>query len=220
VPVRAVYFDAAGTLLHPARPVGHTYAAIAREFGAAADPGLIHEAFKAAWKSMRAEALRREGRAPDSQEWWKEVVRRTWSAAPLPGGFPFDAYYARLYDAFADPGLWSIFPEVRGLLATLKEKGLRCGVLSNWDARLRPVLLGHSLSFDAVVISGEVGWEKPSREIFRIAEKALDVRPEEALLVGDDPVLDGEGARAAGWRACLVGRPAETLEKALALLEG
>lgn len=218
MPVRAVFFDAAGTLLHPARPVGHVYAEVAAPYGVRADPDLIHAAFKSSWKAMRAEALAGDGRVASSKAWWKEVVLRTWQVAPLPGAFPFDTYYGELFAAFARPELWRIFPEVEGVLNAMRKAGLRCGVLSNWDERLRPVLLGHGLNFDDLIISGEVGWEKPAPEIFRIAEKAFGIEANEAFLIGDDPILDGEGARAAGWHVCLVKRPEETLEKSLVML--
>jgi putative hydrolase of the HAD superfamily len=60
--------------------------------------------------------------------------------------------------------------------------------------------------FARIVISGEVGVEKPDRAIF---ERALAGRPpSEALFVGDDPARDIAGAHAAGLRTCWVARDA------------
>jgi putative hydrolase of the HAD superfamily len=58
--------------------------------------------------------------------------------------------------------------------------------------------------FDAVVVSGVLGWRKPSPRIFQAALKALDVEAEEAVFVGDSPVADVEGAKKVGMKTVLV----------------
>jgi putative hydrolase of the HAD superfamily len=80
---------------------------------------------------------------------------------------------------------------------TLRRRGHRLGLISNWDQRLRPVLGGLDLDvwLDPIVISCEVGAEKPDPAIFRIALDAARAQPSEALMVGDAPAADIEGAR-------------------------
>ena len=56
----------------------------------------------------------------------------------------------------------------------------------------------------AVVISGEVRAQKPSRKIFDRALEVLGAAPGSVLYVGDDPRRDIAGARAAGLRTCWV----------------
>src|SRR5262249_9716963 len=46
--------------------------------------------------------------------------------------------------------------------------------------------------------SDECGIRKPDPEIFRLTLQQMGVAPEDAVHVGDDPVLDVEGARDAG----------------------
>lgn len=58
--------------------------------------------------------------------------------------------------------------------------------------------------FNAVIISGAVGWRKPSPRIFREALKALDVKAEEAVFVGDSPRADIEGAKQLGMKTVLL----------------
>lgn len=60
--------------------------------------------------------------------------------------------------------------------------------------------------FDAVVISGEVGVDKPDPLIFYLAMEALHCSPKEALFVGDSLGADIAGAQAAGFRAILIDR--------------
>lgn len=65
---------------------------------------------------------------------------------------------------------------------------MKIAVVSNFDTRLRPVLkvLGVDDLFNAVVVSAEVGAEKPNPIIFEAACKQLQLLPEEVLHVGDD----------------------------------
>jgi putative hydrolase of the HAD superfamily len=49
-----------------------------------------------------------------------------------------------------------------------------------------------------VVISEEVGFEKPDPKIFEVALKELGVKPGEAVYVGDTPETDVLGANASG----------------------
>ena len=59
-------------------------------------------------------------------------------------------------------------------------------------------------SFAHLTFSDEVGVRKPAPEIFALTLRALGVPPAEAVHVGDDPVLDVHGARAAGLRCVQV----------------
>ena len=54
--------------------------------------------------------------------------------------------------------------------------------------------------FKAIVISGEIGWKKPSKRIFDFTLSQLSLKPEEAVFVGDDYEADIVGAKKAGMR--------------------
>jgi len=64
--------------------------------------------------------------------------------------------------------------------------------------------LGWRDYFDTVVVTGAVGAPKPDRAAFESLCDALDVAPEEAAYVGDDPDRDVAGAAAAGLLAVQV----------------
>ena len=49
-----------------------------------------------------------------------------------------------------------------------------------------------------LTFSDECGIRKPDPEIFRVTLSQIGVAPEDAVHVGDDPILDVEGARDAG----------------------
>ena len=87
------------------------------------------------------------------------------------------------------------------------------GIISNFDGRLRAVLseLGIDSLFRHIVISSEVGADKPDPWIFQEALKLADVRAAEALHVGDEPASDWEGAAKVGLQVFRLKRPEITL---------
>jgi putative hydrolase of the HAD superfamily len=102
------------------------------------------------------------------------------------------------------------YPDAAPTLAALRGAGLRLAVVSNWDCSLRSVLAGVGLAgaVDAVVVSAEIGVQKPDARIFAAAVAELRRRPGESLFVGDSIDIDVAGARAAGLRAVLLDRAA------------
>ncbi len=208
-PIRVVFFDAGGTLIRTAAPVGHYYALVASHYGLHADEEALQKGFKRAWLEMKPRDPVQGARVMDDQAWWKGLVRRSWQGQGMPADFPFEDYFQEVYALFARPELWRIYPDALLALDMLHVKGLRCGVLSNWDRRLRAILEGLDLSrhFEHLVISSEVGVEKPHPLIFQRAQELFGIQASEALLLGDDDLFDGEGGRRAGWRLGLLQRP-------------
>ena len=90
--------------------------------------------------------------------------------------------------------------------------GLTLAVVSNFDRRLHAVLghLGLSRFLARVVVSSEVGIDKPDAAIFQIALDAVGARAAEVVHVGDDPRCDW-GATAAGLRVFELHRPGNSL---------
>lgn len=58
--------------------------------------------------------------------------------------------------------------------------------------------------FDATVVSGALGWRKPSPIIFREALNTLGVKAEEAVFVGDSPRADMDGAKQLNMKTVLL----------------
>src|SRR5690349_12599396 len=93
-------------------------------------------------------------------------------------------------------------------LHDLRVRGLRIGVVSNWDASLHERLAETGLAplVDGAVASAELGHAKPDPRIFAHALELAGVPPEAALHAGDTLEADVEGALAAGLHAVLVAR--------------
>jgi putative hydrolase of the HAD superfamily len=198
-PVQAVTFDVGGTLIDPRPSVGHVYAQVAADNGCAAiDPELLNSRFRVAWKAFP----RQLHCATD----WAELVDQVFHGLVEP--LPSRSFFPRLYDRFAEAAAWRIHEDVLPTLEALQRAGIRTAVLSNWDERLRPLLLRLGLAdyFDPIVVSCEVGSAKPDPRIFRFAAAAMNLPPQEILHVGDDPLFDLEGACSARCQALLIAR--------------
>lgn len=207
--IRAVSFDAAGTLFETSEPVGETYARVARAHGIAAEATAVERAFRAAFAS--APPLAFPGASPTARPaheraWWYAVVRQSLGVRRADAAF--DACAAALFDHYARAGAWRVFPDVRPTLDAFRTRGIRLVVVSNFDARLAPLLdaLGLATAFDHVEPSTVAGAAKPDPRIFHAALETIGVAPDDAMHVGDALVDDIEGARAAGLRAVLIDR--------------
>jgi putative hydrolase of the HAD superfamily len=207
--IRAVFFDAAGTLIKPAQRVGESYAAIAKNYGMDVSLSEVSGRFRDCFDS--APPLAFPGRAPGEfgaleRNWWKALVRRVFE--PWGPFERFDAYFAELFEYFAQPESWTLYPEVLETLSMLKERGLILDVISNFDARLLGILngLGAGQWFDEFFISSRVGYAKPDRRIFAAALGRHGLNPENAVHIGDSEANDLRGALDAGLRGILVAR--------------
>lgn len=88
------------------------------------------------------------------------------------------------------------FDDVVPTLTTLRQRGLTLGLISNIDQSGNELMddLGLTEYLDFAVTSGEIGAEKPSAVIFHAALNRAGVAPNEAVMVGDQPSSDIEGA--------------------------
>ncbi|AGL13742.1 HAD-IA family hydrolase [Actinoplanes sp. N902-109] len=90
-----------------------------------------------------------------------------------------------------------------GFLRRLRASGLFVGMLSNmvptWERHWR-AMVAHQLTFDATVMSYQVGFRKPAHQIFTHAAAVAGV-PAHACVLIDDLPANCAGAQAAGWSA-------------------
>lgn len=211
---RAIFFDAAGTLIRLTAPVGTTYAEIAQRFGAQADPAALDAAFRQSWKEQPSRATIAGPRADDDRPWWRSLALATLrrGCQSIPAAFDEEAWFDAVYRRYAEPASWELFPEVQGCLEALSST-FPLGVISNFDRRLEAILSGLGIApyFHSVTISSVCGADKPDAAIFETAASSLGISPTDCLHVGDDPVRDRDGAEGVGMKCFLVDRPKVTL---------
>lgn len=188
--IRAITFDIGGTLIEPWPSTGHVYAEVAARYGVkVGSPEWLTSRFLRAWAARTDFDY--------SRDQWFSLVRDTFGEAA--GSLPVE-YFPAVFARFAEAGAWRIFDDVRPTLEALTRRGLKLGVVSNWDERLRPLLarLGLAPCFSSLVISCEAGATKPDPRVFLQAAKELKVTPGELLHVGDSRTKDVVGAEKVG----------------------
>jgi putative hydrolase of the HAD superfamily len=219
--LKAIFFDAVGTLFRLTKTVGDHYAYVGREVGLDLNPQNLERAFHAAWEKMPQRAAINGPRENDDKGWWRELVDLVLEqVAPALSEFDRDNFFEIAYEHFAEAGVWELYPEVSGVLKKLQPR-FQLAVISNFDGRLRFILqhLGISKFFSHVFISSELGADKPDPEIYRRVLKLIDRKPTEVLHVGDDSQRDWEAASAAGLSVFRLDRPKNSLRDLLTILE-
>ncbi len=208
-----IFFDAAGTLIEVRGSVGEIYNRVAREFGFEAEPSALQQNFARAFRLQPPMAFPVGIPEPTLRElekdWWRNLVKAVFADLR---SFPrFDEFFDELFERFRRREFWRVYDDVEPTLAELKQRGLKLGVISNFDSRLYGVLRACKLSrfFDSVHISTQAGAAKPDPAIFQAALNHHGVEPKQAWHVGDGLREDVEGALAAGLKAFLIDRRGE-----------
>jgi putative hydrolase of the HAD superfamily len=138
-------------------------------------------------ETLCGELSKTEGVAPEAAREWIEG--------------PFYASFVAImpFFRFSRPG---IVP----LLSSLRHKGLRLGVLSDYDRvkeRLEKLLLTPSL-FDTIASSETAGALKPNSRPYSVIAEEWGIAPQNILVVGDRADTDGAAAAALGMQFLLI----------------
>jgi REG-2-like HAD superfamily hydrolase len=144
----------------------------------------------------------------DARPFWRHIVSHATGCTSEP-------MFEDIYAHYASASAWKLSDGVVPALTQLKDNGLKLAVVSNFDTRLRPILheLGVTHLFDEIIVSAEVGVEKPNPMIFEIALSRLQVDADNAVHVGDDRRNDIWGARDARVEAWLWGVDVESFDE-------
>jgi len=200
-PVRAVFFDAVGTLIHPVEPVPATYRRFAARQGLMLDEPTVQLRMKSAYAHQERLDQAAGWRTDEAREFdrWQSIVRDTLPEAAV--------CFDELWHYFSTPQAWTVADDTAEALIQLQQRGLVLGIASNFDQRLASILPAFpALAPVAAVsiISSAIGWRKPGRGFFEEVIRQAECEPAEIMFVGDDWRNDIEGATAAGLRAVLM----------------
>jgi putative hydrolase of the HAD superfamily len=199
--IQAVLFDLDFTLAKPGPDLGpEGYQRLGRRFGLELDPSK--------YKESRAKAVEGLHKHPDfrhDEEIWIAFTERIIRGM---GGDSDRAHdcAVEMTHAWEHAQNFDLFDDVPSVLAELRRRGLKLGIVSNTGRDVDEFLAHHKLEVDAALSSKVHGKVKPHPTIFKAVLDRLGVEPDHAAMVGDSPEDDLEGARGLGMRAFLVDR--------------
>lgn len=216
-PEKFVVFDAVGTIIEPDPSVAEIYQQVALQHN--------HNVSLEELKSRISQAVPEffgHARVEKGAPWassdaierslWKSVVSSVFSELEKER---LDPLFDDLWNQFANPEVWRVYPDVEDCLEQLTEQGWLTIVGSNFDSRVHAVLRGlPQLSrINEVYCSAEVGYRKPGENFYANVEYQLRNRhviPEEApirvVMIGDDWKNDVVGPLQFGWQAVWLNR--------------
>jgi HAD superfamily hydrolase (TIGR01549 family) len=197
----AVLFDVDFTIAKPGPLLGpEGYRDAGQRFGLELDPERYAEARAAALLD-----LEHHPELDHDEEVW---VRFTEDIVRGMGGE--GATCRQVAEAITDGWLHSenfeLYEDVLPVLALLRQRGIKVGLVSNTSRDLDAFVRHHGLDVDAWISSRAHGKVKPSPTIFKAALELLGVEPGAAVMVGDSPEDDVAGAEAIGMRGLLLDR--------------
>lgn len=194
--VRAIVFDAFGTLFHRPGTSAHRYA-LAR-LGARKYRKLV------ALSQIYSDPLSSEFAQLRSKE----------------GAEPFNAQeYAELLKS--DLQQVRFFGYARHFLRFLRKAGYRIGLVSNLSLPYRERLsqLGIDELVDESAFSCDIGYAKPDVRIFGTIQMKLQLPAQRILMIGDNAEQDIAGAKLAGFNTLLLEHPPGNILAAIVLLK-
>lgn len=204
----AISFDVGYTLIKPHREAPDFVAELLQTEGITHDPATLSAAYERAERFFLEDYLR--------------PLNDTWTADAHIHGF-YVRYYTRwladlgvpnpdgrhgplIIERYLDPANWQLYPGVLETLAQLRTTGYRLGIASDWGSGLPRILhaLGLSRYLDWAVVSGAIGFAKPSPQFYRLVAQRAKLHAAQIVHVGDSYYADVRGARTVGMDAVLI----------------
>jgi putative hydrolase of the HAD superfamily len=171
---------------------------------------LLTEAFRLFYYDKQPELF--ESCTPESdREFWMKLytfVLQKLGAHEIWSEDELHQYSHELYDIYTAPEHYLLFEDVKESLTRLQQMGLRLGIVSNFAPTLQAVLENKGIAhfFEMIIVSTEVGLEKPDPAIFKLAIRRSGLAPEDLLYIGDHPINDIWAPRQAGIDAVQIFR--------------
>ncbi|MGZ3583880.1 MAG: HAD family hydrolase [Ktedonobacterales bacterium] len=220
--IMCILFDLGDTLWtqrDPQTVLAHERASnylVAALLAADAGDALSHEVESGQFSDLEARGSRIRQSVTDKIRHWErehpgdepnfvEVTQRALHSLNAVSSSHIDrALAARVYEALrvSSAATRVLFDDVLATLATLRELGLRLGIVTNrqmggapFYEDLRRLGLLDYIAPEHIAISADHGVRKPNPTIFRSVLHTLDVPPEAAAMVGNSLTADVAGAQ-------------------------
>jgi putative hydrolase of the HAD superfamily len=201
--LKAVFFDVDFTLIYPGPMFrGEGYRTFCSRYGIDVDASKF-----AAAVTRAAPLLDGPEDTPYDAEIFVVYTRRIIEGMGGRGD-NLDACAREIYAEWAACQHFELYDEVPDVLRELAASGFRIGLISNSHRCLASFQSHFELQglISATISSSEHGFMKPHPSIFSAALQLVDVKPHEAVMVGDSFRHDVEGAIRAGMQGVLLHR--------------
>jgi FMN phosphatase YigB (HAD superfamily) len=185
--------------------------------GARESPEAFHEKLVERYKVLRKRAKEKLIEASEKEMWTK------WMLPDFPAEkiAPLSGKLTRLWrdcDGRRVPR-----QDVSQVVIELSKRGYLLGIIANTitETEIPDYLETDGLTgyFKTVVLSSKLGIRKPNPEIYWEAARRIGVEPAKCVYVGDNPVRDVEGTRAAGYGMFILFYEPATQEKEPPIVE-
>ncbi len=186
--IKAVFFDLFFTLIYPSYSIENEYEII----------GIS----SSEWESYAENNILYDERAKGKIRNEREIIDRIVNIMPYKVTEEQKRNILLKREERMKRTLLSVDNKVLEILGKVREKGVKIGLISNADIIDIKYWNDSPLSafFDSVIFSCDVGILKPETEIYQLAMKRLNVKPEESIFIGDGGSNELFGAKRAGMK--------------------
>ncbi len=202
--LKAIFFDMDETLCGTSqadKAAGHKFAAwIQQTYPQVSDPqAFLQRYLQGVYKKLNAEFPQLVALLPDENAFRCGLIQTILAE----NGIHIDAEQAQQAQHYFDSarmGAFTFFPGVKEMLMDLR-KHYKLVVITNGPIfSQHPKLKATQMDewVDHIIVGGEEPEEKPAASIFQKALNLVDVKPEEALHIGDSLAADIAGANNMG----------------------
>lgn len=213
--VKAVLFDMGNTLIKYNNEPEEIFQKVLDSMGFSRSTEEIKEALSKTEQEFESLHLQHLfGKIPSTEYWNK------WNCAALKhlNILQNETLGRQVQDRWFDHLDWEAYPHAKETLLRLKQMGLKTGLVTTaYEKEIDLILRGANLqkkNFDVIVGADTIREVKPHPNVFRHALRRLEVRPEEALFVGDSIDADYKAAESVRIKAVLVLRTTNNIDKA------
>ena len=209
-----ILFDAVGTLIYPDPHAISVYQDAAARFGIRLPRETVAERFRSGRQKFfaRADSGLPTANLPSSdsieRESWFQLVRFVLREVD-----PIETVFESLWEHFAKPVNWNVFPDVEPCWSQLRETGVHIGIASDFDSRLPPIVEAiHPLSqSEFLFYSAQIGFRKSDVSFYQsISKRLAGFSFDRIIMIGDDFERDVVVPKQLGWEAIWLHRTEAT----------
>lgn len=161
---RTLVLDAVGTLICPLQSISATYQRFGQKHGIRLDRDVVRQRFRDCRRELFSNHPDQPSSDASEKMQWAELVRRVFEELSDSHDLFLD-----LWDYYAEPTHWRLFPEIPDCLQRLRQAGITLAIGSNFDNRLVGICqhLAPLNQIPLVFYSGEIGFRKPDPRFYQ-----------------------------------------------------